>query len=376
MRFETTMLRSSPPSRPRIRRACRRLGAIVLVVAAGIPGAPAIGAATGSPAPGANRPAGDPPSLPGDWYYAEVIVFQRPAVSLPGIDEQLVTDLPRTLPAGITSLESPGADRAVFYSGDPAVAACITVARDAPNAGAGAPRALGLPLVPSTAPDPRADANTAADAADPDAAIAAPAAAPAAAPDPVQLFEQALADFAESIREQSFAWLPASGHTLAREASRLAANHQILLHRRWVQSVPARGAPRPILVQGGVAAGAPALEGTLLLTRGRFLHFDATLWYRDDRLAATPDQYVLLRESRRMRRGELHYLDHPKLGVIVRASPVTLPDALIEAHAALSVDPLPPEDVEPPDEPDGMNEPDTLDLPEGAPEDVPDAERD
>jgi hypothetical protein len=33
-----------------------------------------------------------------------------------------------------------------------------------------------------------------------------------------------------------------------------------------------------------------------------------------------------LREQRRMRSGELHYLDHPKFGVLARIDPVQAPD--------------------------------------------------
>jgi hypothetical protein len=36
-----------------------------------------------------------------------------------------------------------------------------------------------------------------------------------------------------------------------------------------------------------------------------------------------------------MRSGELHYLDHPKLGILVRIDPVTIPQPLIELAQAL-----------------------------------------
>ena len=56
--------------------------------------------------------------------------------------------------------------------------------------------------------------------------------------------------------------------------------------------------------------------------------------------ALSPAQppYMVMEESRRVRSGELHYLDHPKLGVLVRISPVVVPDALASAYLALEED--------------------------------------
>jgi hypothetical protein len=45
--------------------------------------------------------------------------------------------------------------------------------------------------------------------------------------------------------------------------------------------------------------------------------------------------YMVLSESRRMRSEELHYLDHPKLGLVVRIDPVRFPDDLIQSFVAL-----------------------------------------
>lgn len=78
------------------------------------------------------------------------------------------------------------------------------------------------------------------------------------------------------------------------------------------------------------------LFGTLRLYRERYLHFETDLRYRLDE---APSESARLGEalaldspfdpathvmtvSRRMRSEELHYLDHPVLGVIVRAVPI------------------------------------------------------
>lgn len=63
--------------------------------------------------------------------------------------------------------------------------------------------------------------------------------------------------------------------------------------------------------------GQPLLDGTLTLTRSRYLHMAVDLIYIDPN-TGMPMQ---LEESRRMRSGELHYLDQPRFGVLVQVTP-------------------------------------------------------
>lgn len=72
------------------------------------------------------------------------------------------------------------------------------------------------------------------------------------------------------------------------------------------------------------------LYGTLTLYRGRYLHIDADLRYRLPRyqpswtareVAMGPPLYVL-DQRRRMRSDELHYLDHPAIGLLVKVTPL------------------------------------------------------
>lgn len=133
------------------------------------------------------------------------------------------------------------------------------------------------------------------------------------------------------------------------EAMRRSSHYRPLLHWRWRQPGWERGRAKPIHVQippgsslplTEVAAGTskvllqqlrsnldsglspqgalPLLDGTLTLTRSRYLHMAVDLIYTDPR-TGTPLQ---LKESRRMRSGELHYLDHPRFGVLVQAIPL------------------------------------------------------
>ena len=64
--------------------------------------------------------------------------------------------------------------------------------------------------------------------------------------------------------------------------------------------------------------GTGTLFGTVTLKRRRYLHAEVDLWFER---GETLEQFRM-QQSRRMRSGELHYLDHPRLGVIIIARPV------------------------------------------------------
>ncbi|PWG63215.1 CsiV family protein [Spiribacter halobius] len=133
---------------------------------------------------------------------------------------------------------------------------------------------------------------------------------------------------------------------------------QVLVHAGWEQpglgQAEAPYVPLPFQLripsptEGSAGSGEDApgpfallpqdtpLYGTLRLYRERYLHFETDLRYRlpgeppasvrlDEALAPDPDYDPALQVmtvSRRMRSEELHYLDHPVLGVIVRAIPL------------------------------------------------------
>ena len=134
----------------------------------------------------------------------------------------------------------------------------------------------------------------------------------------------------------------------ATKAINRRSNLRPLLHQRWTQSVPPRDAPQPLLIEtphtpadGVTATGAAKVSGHVAVTVGRYLHLAAQLWYQADTLGMQPlllpqatlpeptgTGYFELEESRRMRSEELHYLDHPKFGMIVRIDPLIPPDTL------------------------------------------------
>ena len=186
-----------------------------------------------------------------------------------------------------------------------------------------------------------------------------PAIEPVLEPHPLLDWLNAVRRFENQLRGDSFRAVMA-GTTLRRQANRIRNSGQLRLlwQGRWTQQVPPRNAPEPLLIQAGRHDdGVHELEGTLDITLGRYLHFRARLWWvgpptaRELRAAAPssitggPESgadpqppggigYMALEESRAMRSGTLHYLDHPVLGVLVRADPVTAPRWLVDASAA------------------------------------------
>jgi len=82
-------------------------------------------------------------------------------------------------------------------------------------------------------------------------------------------------------------------------------------------------------VDNNVFASVPIrarLYGTLTVFRGRYLHVDADLRLRpedqsegpDTSNPVAPERVYVMRQRRRMRSDELHYLDHPELGLLVK----------------------------------------------------------
>ena len=133
---------------------------------------------------------------------------------------------------------------------------------------------------------------------------------------------------------------------------RRSSRFTVLSHQSWVQ--PIGNEPTPALVQAGQRYDDRfEVEGTLSFARSRFLHLQTNLWYTvfeprsgesnpllsgfqtnlsDEILSQHPElvkverergQYFAARthsmfQSRRMRSDELHYIDHPLFGIVVR----------------------------------------------------------
>lgn len=84
-----------------------------------------------------------------------------------------------------------------------------------------------------------------------------------------------------------------------------------------------------------------SLDGTIKLHLGRYLHLETDLLYRSSQPPAAPavnNTFLMsineikppqtlfrMRQTRRLRSGELHYLDHPMFGMLILITPYELP---------------------------------------------------
>jgi hypothetical protein len=136
-------------------------------------------------------------------------------------------------------------------------------------------------------------------------------------------------------------WQAGSGAlTLTDMGLRMAdsGKYRVLFHQRWRQPVDDGALAIPVYLEGGEqidipiavipddpaisplpALTEPELQGTLQLSLSRSLQVDTDLW-----LASTTHDgtrhFTPMRESRRLGTGELHYLDSPNLGVLIRVT--------------------------------------------------------
>ncbi len=120
---------------------------------------------------------------------------------------------------------------------------------------------------------------------------------------------------------------------LARTGGRL----ETLLHLAWQQPVSSKQQAQWLYLRTpATVAAAPRLEGMLLISLSRYLHIDLDLLLRKPAApgAATASDMSLLspryrgyrfQAHRRMRSGEIHYIDHPLMGALVQITPVEKP---------------------------------------------------
>lgn len=298
------------------------------------------------------------------FYEVEFFVFERSAVMDFNTREILLHKTPQTYPAQLLAMPYPGQTVGEHYTIDPMTLLCMsyptleytTTPLDEDEPGE-------TDLLTGTPDGARADAMTDPDNLDEAAeALSVPEIEPVVVVDPLALLLAATADFEAELSASSNQWLPEESFRLRREARQVQrrAGGRMLFHGRWLQAVPPREAPLPIILPDTALTGpGKELSGSVDVTLGRYLHFRSRLNYVAPALGAAPYQVALspdgrsvptgaqqlettgfmtLAQSRRMRSEELHYLDHPKLGIVVRIDPVTVPDDLLALHAELTED--------------------------------------
>ncbi len=109
--------------------------------------------------------------------------------------------------------------------------------------------------------------------------------------------------------------------------------YRILHHAAWQQPASHPDETYPVRLTNGkefseASPDAPALDGSLRLSKEQFLQIDLNLLYHYPTAASDADgesagsDGLLLQVSRKLRLGDLNYMDHPLLGVLAQVTPV------------------------------------------------------
>jgi Peptidoglycan-binding protein, CsiV len=119
----------------------------------------------------------------------------------------------------------------------------------------------------------------------------------------------------------TFPALPASKFklTAVTDSLRRSRNYQPLAHFGWTQPGYPRAAAKAMSINS-LVPGSSGLVGQVALSRGRYLHLTLDLVYEPQSAEESGRRFVL-RQTRRMRSNENHYLDHPRFGVIAVIRP-------------------------------------------------------
>ena len=120
--------------------------------------------------------------------------------------------------------------------------------------------------------------------------------------------------------------VPAAQFQLTDVAARLrnTPNYQPIAHFAWQQTASSWGSGAGFTV-AKLACNVPGLSGIIFLEAGTYLHLGMTLNYQSSNpptgLGAAPGTTFMMSESRRIKRYERNYYDHPAFGVIALVTP-------------------------------------------------------
>ncbi len=151
------------------------------------------------------------------------------------------------------------------------------------------------------------------------------------------------------------------------EAMRSSGHYRVHFHKAWVQPMRSKRRALPIILDNSGETGRwPPLQGSVKLYLSRYLHLQTNLWLNtqgsylegdwhmpppplappsgDNNIASNAvtvyesgnplrvpgalEDYpyrhaIALQQKRRMRSGELHYIDHPMMGALIEVTPLS-----------------------------------------------------
>ncbi|BCN93315.1 hypothetical protein THMIRHAM_11000 [Thiomicrorhabdus immobilis] len=138
-------------------------------------------------------------------------------------------------------------------------------------------------------------------------------------------------------RNQKPLWIDRRNQTLAGTENQLnKKGYRVLFHQAWSQMAYANKNAPTVLIENDQKVGSN-LIGTVRLYKTRFAHVDFDLEFERRIPTKIMDEFAQnqnlsngehpthwrfnLKESRKIKPGELHYIDHPLFGILVKVEP-------------------------------------------------------
>lgn len=111
--------------------------------------------------------------------------------------------------------------------------------------------------------------------------------------------------------------------SLNAEAAKLnpSSGYQVLLHQAWSQSLG--GASSSVAIStGNEQFGHYPVEGTISLKAGRVIELDSDIWVNQLDASGILSDSERIKQSSRLKSGELTFVDNGSLGLLIRVSPL------------------------------------------------------
>lgn len=132
---------------------------------------------------------------------------------------------------------------------------------------------------------------------------------------------------------------PASNESLNNVAARLnrSSQYRVHYHQSWQQFIMRKGRAKTI----NIISADSLIEGTIRLDKATYLHASLDLWLKQNTglvnswsdgspqgtdISAPRNPH--LEESRRIRSNKLYFFDHPKMGALLKLTPIKTPAAV------------------------------------------------
>jgi len=142
---------------------------------------------------------------------------------------------------------------------------------------------------------------------------------------------------AGTAQQPVFQLLPKEAYLLTAEARRINRKRGLhtLLHIAWRQPGLAPNKAIPVYLRSAetTETNIPRLEGTVTISRQRYLHVKLDLLLNKSRFNSESDTPYLaetvsyrFQGRRKMRSGKLHYIDHPLAGALIKIEKYTPPE--------------------------------------------------